>query len=173
MAEKLYYSMGEVAEMFDVNPSLLRHWETQFSQLRPRRNRKGNRLYTPQDVELLKRIYHLVKEQGMTLDGARRALKRRVAAGNADRDAELLERLQRVRALLEEVREELKEEPEEPSVRPASPVSAGVSENAFRTDGSDGATPPVGETRRPGVPRRDRSGALDDDPFACYEQTLF
>ena len=81
MAEKLYYSMGEVAEMFDVNQSLIRHWESQFSVLRPKRNKKGNRLFTPQDVENLKRIYHLVKECGMTLEGAKRAM-RRIARAN-------------------------------------------------------------------------------------------
>ena len=79
MAEKLYYSMGEVAEMFDVNQSLIRHWESQFSVLRPKRNKKGNRLFTPQDVENLKRIYHLVKECGMTLEGAKRAMRRQPA----------------------------------------------------------------------------------------------
>ncbi len=110
MAEKLFYSMGEVAEMFDVNASLLRHWETQFSVLRPKRNKKGNRLYTPADVENLKLIYHLVKERGMTLDGARKALKETRGTGSAPRDMELLERLQRIRAMLLEVRQELKSE---------------------------------------------------------------
>ena len=108
MAEKLYYSMGEVAEMFDVRPSLLRHWESQFAVLRPKRNKKGNRLFTPQDVENLKLIYHLVKERGMTLDGARKALRSRRADKGVSRDAELMERLQRIRALLLEVREDLK-----------------------------------------------------------------
>ena len=108
MAEKLFYSMGEVAEMFDVNASLLRHWETQFSVLRPKRNKKGNRLYTPADVENLKQIYHLVKERGMTLDGARKALKESRGIGDVPRDMELLERLQRIRAMLLEVRQELK-----------------------------------------------------------------
>ena len=108
MAEKLYYSMGEVAEMFDVNQSLIRHWESQFSVLRPKRNKKGNRLFTPQDVENLKRIYHLVKERGMTLEGAKRAMRRQPAGDAADRSGELLERLQRIRALLVEVREDLK-----------------------------------------------------------------
>ena len=75
MAEKLFYSMGEVAEMFDVNASLIRHWESQFSVIRPKRNKKGNRLFSPQDVENLKLIYHLVKERGMTLEGAKKALK--------------------------------------------------------------------------------------------------
>ena len=107
MAEKLYYSMGEVAEMFDVNTSLIRHWESQFSILRPKRNKKGNRLFSPQDVENLKLIYHLVKERGMTLEGARKALRKGPAGSGVDRDAELMERLQRIRALLVEVREDL------------------------------------------------------------------
>lgn len=108
MAEKLYYSMGEVAEMFDVRPSLLRHWESQFAVLRPKRNKKGNRLFTPQDVEHLKQIYHLVKECGMTLEGAKRAMRGQRAGKGVSRDVELMERLQRIRALLVEVREELK-----------------------------------------------------------------
>lgn len=70
MAKKLFYSMGEVAEMFDVNASLIRFWETKFDILRPQKNKKGNRLFSPADVENLKLIYHLVKERGMTLDGA-------------------------------------------------------------------------------------------------------
>ena len=106
MAEKLFYSMGEVAEMFDVNPSLLRYWEEQFPALKPKRNRKGNRHYTPEDVELLKQIYHLVKERGMRLEGARKAMKGSTRA--IPRDTELLERLQRIRSALVEVREELK-----------------------------------------------------------------
>ena len=141
MAEKLYYSMGEVAEMFDVRPSLLRHWESQFAVLRPKRNKKGNRLFTPQDVENLKLIYHLVKERGMTLDGARKALRSRRADKGVSRDAELMERLQRIRALLLEVREDLKADEgevvavaddfaaEEPSVTPVAahtPVPSGT-----------------------------------------------
>ena len=101
--------MGEVAEMFDVNASLIRHWESQFSVIRPKRNKKGNRLFSPQDVENLKLIYHLVKERGMTLEGAKKALKQKPATeGGVQRDAELMERLQRIRALLVEVREDLK-----------------------------------------------------------------
>ena len=111
MAEKLFYSMGEVAELFDVNQSLIRHWEKQFDVLRPKRNKKGNRLFSPQDVEYLKQIYHLVKERGMTLDGARKALRRHRADSGVPRDAELMERLQRIRSMLVEVREQLKETP--------------------------------------------------------------
>ena len=108
MADKLFYSMGEVAEMFDVNTSLIRHWESQFSILRPKRNKKGNRLFSPEDVENLKMIYHLVKERGMTLEGAKKALRKAPSESGVDRDAELMERLQRIRARLVEVREDLK-----------------------------------------------------------------
>lgn len=111
MAEKLFYSMGEVSELFDVNQSLIRHWEKQFDVLRPKRNKKGNRLFSPQDVEYLKLIYHLVKERGMTLEGARKALRRHRPDSGVPRDAELMERLQRIRSLLVEVREQLKESP--------------------------------------------------------------
>ena len=114
MAEKLIYTMGEVAEMFDVNQSLLRHWEKQFGNvLKPKRNKKGNRLFSPQDVEQLKLIYHLVKERGMTLEGARKALRQHRPERAVPRDVELMERLQRIRSLLAEVREELKTTPGE------------------------------------------------------------
>ena len=104
----MFYTMGEVSEMFDVNQSLIRHWERQFSVLKPKRNKKGNRLFSPQDVEYLKLIYHLVKERGMTLDGARKALRQHRADSGMPREVELMERLQRIRSLLVEVREELK-----------------------------------------------------------------
>ena len=125
MAERLFYSMGEVSEMFDVNPSLLRHWETQFSILRPKRNKKGNRLYSPADVEHLKLIYHLVKERGMTLEGARKALKESRGRQEVPRDLELLERLQRVRAMLVEVKTELYAEADELLPSPDETAAAG------------------------------------------------
>ena len=106
--EKMFYSMGEVSEMFDVKPSLLRFWEGEFDILKSKRNKKGNRLFTPADVENLKLIYHLVKERGMTLEGAKRAMKRNRRGSGLSRDAELLERLQKVRAELAEVRDGLK-----------------------------------------------------------------
>ena len=105
--KKIYYSMGEVAEMFDVSAALIRHWESQFDCIKPHRNKKGNRMFTEADVERLKQIYHLVKERGMTLKGANKALKRG-STNEIVRDTELLERLQRIRAALVEVREELK-----------------------------------------------------------------
>jgi len=72
---KLYYSIGEVAELFNVAPSLIRFWEKEFEALKPKKNKKGNRLFTPEDIVNLKVIYNLVKEQGLTLDGAKKYLK--------------------------------------------------------------------------------------------------
>ena len=72
---KLYYSIGEIAEMFEVNASLIRFWEKEFPILKPKKNRKGNRLFTTKDIDNLKLIYHLVKERGFTLEGARKKLK--------------------------------------------------------------------------------------------------
>ena len=103
---KLYYSISEVARMFDVNESLLRFWEKEFPQLRPKKGGRGIRQYRKEDIETVKLIYHLVKERGMTLDGARRALKGGGMPGVA-RDMELLERLQSIRAQLVEVRKNL------------------------------------------------------------------
>ena len=102
---KLLYSMGEVTEMFDVNASLIRYWESKFDCIRPHKNKKGNRLFTASDVENLKLIYHLVKEKGMTLEGANMAMKRR--GKSVQRDVSILERLQNIRAMLLEVRESL------------------------------------------------------------------
>ncbi len=107
----MFYSMGEIAEMFDVKPSLLRHWEAKFDILRPHKNKKGNRMFTPEDVENLKLIYHLVKERGMTLAGAAQYLKNGIT-DTMRRDMELLDRLQKIRAELVEVREQLKDVPD-------------------------------------------------------------
>ena len=102
---KLLYSMGEVTEMFDVNASLIRYWESKFDCIKPHKNKKGNRMFTASDVENLKLIYHLVKEKGMTLEGANMAMKRR--GKSVQRDVSILERLQNIRAMLVEVRESL------------------------------------------------------------------
>ncbi len=74
-AEKLYFSIGELAKAFDVNASLIRFWDKEFDILKPKKNAKGNRQFTQEDVKNLKLIYHLVKERGFTLDGARTHLK--------------------------------------------------------------------------------------------------
>ncbi len=73
--EKLYYTIGEVADMFRVNTSLIRFWEKEFEILKPKKNNKGNRTFTPKDIEHIRLIYHLVKEKGMTLKGAKENIK--------------------------------------------------------------------------------------------------
>lgn len=105
---KLLYSMGEVTEMFDVNASLIRYWESKFDCIKPHKNKKGNRMFTPSDIENLKLIYHLVKEKGMTLEGANNTMKRR--GKSVKRDVSILERLQNIRAMLVEVRDSLGED---------------------------------------------------------------
>jgi len=75
LPEKRYYNIGEVAEAFSVNTSLIRFWEKEFDVLQPKKNAKGNRKFTPEDVKNLELIYHLVKERGFTLDGAKTHLK--------------------------------------------------------------------------------------------------
>ncbi len=105
MADKLYYTMGEVAEMLCVSPTLLRFWEKRFDCVKPRKNKKGNRLFSSEDVRILKTIYHLVKERGMTLAGAEKQL--RGGRDGLERDMEISERLASIRAVLVEVRNEL------------------------------------------------------------------
>ena len=73
--DKRYYSIGEVAKSFDVNASLIRFWDKEFDILKPKKNAKGNRMFTPEDVKNLQLIYHLVKERGFTLEGAKTHLK--------------------------------------------------------------------------------------------------
>jgi DNA-binding transcriptional MerR regulator len=72
---KLYYTIGEVAVIFDVNASLIRFWEKEFDIIKPKKNKKGNRLFTLEDIDNFKVIYNLVKEQGLTLEGAKKYLK--------------------------------------------------------------------------------------------------
>ncbi|SRR5690606_7306571 len=75
LPQKLYYSIGEVAVAFGVNQSLIRFWDKEFDILKPKKNAKGNRMFTPEDIKNLKLIYHLVKERGFTLEGAKIHLK--------------------------------------------------------------------------------------------------
>lgn len=75
LPDKRYYSIGEISKAFNVNTSLIRFWEGEFDILKPKKNAKGNRKFTPEDVHNLKLIYHLVKERGFTLEGAKTHLK--------------------------------------------------------------------------------------------------
>ncbi|MBI1286653.1 MAG: MerR family transcriptional regulator [Flavobacteriales bacterium] len=102
---KLYYSIGEVAKMFDVNASLIRFWEKEFDILKPKKNKKGNRLFTQKDVDNLKVIYHLVKERGFTLDGAKKKLREN--KGDTIQNEEIVERLKEIRSFLIELRDNL------------------------------------------------------------------
>lgn len=113
-SKKIYYTVGELSEMFDVNDSLIRYWESQFDIIKPVRNKKGNRLFRAADVENFKLIYHLVKERGMTLDGAKRALRRGsiVSGSSLERDSKIMERLEHLRSMLIDVKAVLKEQSE-------------------------------------------------------------
>lgn len=183
MAEKLFYSMGEVAEMFDVRQSLIRYWGEQFDALKPKRNKKGNRMFTPEDVETLKLIYHLVKERGMTLDGARRALKtRRHADESVPRDVELLDRLQRLKAMLLQVREQIGGEEgatiidgddaaDEPAAEPEKSKS-GRGRKAAKAD-AESAAPSESAGKTVGDSAEQPAPAKEERPLPFYEQTLF
>nr|WP_319401497.1 MerR family transcriptional regulator [uncultured Carboxylicivirga sp.] len=103
--EKLYYSIGEVADMFEVNTSLIRFWEKEFDVIKPHKNKKGNRMFTPKDIENFHLIYHLVKEKGMTLKGAQKKLKEN--RDDTVHDFEVVSKLKEIRELLIEVRDNI------------------------------------------------------------------
>jgi DNA-binding transcriptional MerR regulator len=94
---KLYYTMGEVSKMFDVNPSLIRFWEKEFDSIQPKKNKKGNRLFTSEDIENFRKIYDLVKQKGFTLQGAKATLKKAGAEQLAIEKSALLEKLRGIR----------------------------------------------------------------------------
>ena len=98
--DKLYYSIGEVSEMFDVSRSLLRYWENEFAFLTPRKNRKGDRLFTKENIQQIQIIYNLVKERGFTLDGAKQELKKE--KGPLSEQADLVDRLKVIQSRLKD-----------------------------------------------------------------------
>lgn len=103
--EKLYYSIGEVAEMFEVNTSLIRYWEKEFDIIKPKKNRKGNRYFTISDIENFRLIYHLVKERGMTLKGAQKKLSDNKT--ETTQNFEIIKSLTAIRQQLTELHENL------------------------------------------------------------------
>jgi DNA-binding transcriptional MerR regulator len=105
--EKIFYSIGEVAEMVGENQSLIRYWENQFDALKPQKNKKGTRLFSKEDIETVKLIHHLVKVRGLTLKGAQQKLKdnREETINNY----EIVQRLNDVRQQLIEIRDELQD----------------------------------------------------------------
>jgi DNA-binding transcriptional MerR regulator len=104
--EKKYFSIGEVAQELGVATSLIRFWEREFDIIKPKKNRKGNRQFTQQDVKSVKLIYHLVKEKGYTLQGARDFIEQGGPEGVSEKMA-LIDSLKKVRAFLVKVRNEL------------------------------------------------------------------
>jgi len=105
--EKVIFTIGEVAEMIGENTSLIRYWENQFDALKPQKNKKGNRLFTKDDIDLVKLIHHLVKERGLTLKGAKQKLKENKE--ETIHNYEIVKRLQLVREELMGIRDALDE----------------------------------------------------------------
>ncbi|MDC0204531.1 MerR family transcriptional regulator [Flavobacteriales bacterium] len=102
--EKLFYTIGETAKIFNVNVSLIRFWEKEFTILKPKKNKKGNRLFTKKDIENLQIIYHLVKERGFTLGGAKTKLKENKK--DTIDNIEIVNRLKEIRGFLVKLKEE-------------------------------------------------------------------
>ena len=103
--QKQYYSMGEVVKMFRINASLIRFWENQFDILQPKKNKKGDRFFRPEDVKNLHLIYHLLRQRKYTLEGAKEYLKDGYAV--ADKKFEMMQSLQKIRNFLLEIRASL------------------------------------------------------------------
>jgi DNA-binding transcriptional MerR regulator len=103
--EKLYYSIGEVAKMFTVNTSLIRFWEKEFDIIKPKKNKKGNRFFTKQDIDNFHLIYHMVKEKGMTLNGAKKKLKENKE--DTSNNFEVIKALNQIKNLLLEIKDNL------------------------------------------------------------------
>jgi DNA-binding transcriptional MerR regulator len=123
-SRKLYYSIGEVARLFHVNESNLRFWEKEFPKvIKPKKNAKGTRFYTKEDIESIRLVYFLVKEKGMTLEGARKRLNEEKKGMTAQ--FELAQRLKRIKAELLKLQDELgrpKTEAEEPVEEPIASI---------------------------------------------------
>jgi DNA-binding transcriptional MerR regulator len=103
--EKLYYSIGEVAEILDVPVSTVRFWENEFEILKPMKNKKGNRLFTPLDIKNLRIIHHLVKEEGMTLSGAKKKLSEKW--DETDHKFEIAESLGKIKSMLLDIKDSM------------------------------------------------------------------
>ena len=104
---KLYYTIGEVAEMVEEEAHVLRYWETEFDRLRPRKNRAGKRVYTKDDIDIVFRIRHLLRDEKFTIDGARQALKKEKADAKAVPDS--VQELHEIRSFLQKMLDRVKE----------------------------------------------------------------
>lgn len=103
--EKKYHSIGEVAAIFKVNTSLIRFWETEFDSVSPKKNKKGVRQFTTQDIDSIRVIYHLVKERGFTLQGAKDKIKGERA--KIQDNLEAIDALKKVKGFLVQLKDEL------------------------------------------------------------------
>ncbi len=103
--EKLYYTIGEIATIFEVNTSLIRYWEKEFQKLSPKKNKKGDRVFTKEDIEDIRLIYHLLKERGYTIEGAKVILK--TQGKRAKNTLEAIDSLKRVKTFLQELSSQL------------------------------------------------------------------
>lgn len=103
-SNRLYYSVKEVAAHFNVNESLLRFWETEFDTINPRKTEGGTRQYTQEDIENIAMVYHLVKDKGMTLEGARQTLRQK--RDETTRRVRVIEKLERIKKELEDLERE-------------------------------------------------------------------
>ena len=99
--QKRYYTIGEVAEMFGVSKSLIRFWESEFALLKPHKNHKGDRRFTPENIEQMRTIYELVKERGFTLEGAKKEIAR-LKKQNREKE-KIVGRLKKLRSFLEDL----------------------------------------------------------------------
>tara|TARA_B110000459_G_scaffold88916_1_gene99550 strand:+ start:4011 stop:4337 length:327 start_codon:yes stop_codon:yes gene_type:complete len=104
LPEKRYYSIGEVAKAFNVNPSLLRFWEKEFEEIKPKKKQSGNRKYTSENVLIIQFIYHLIKEKGLTLQGAKKQLRLKK---NGNPKEEILAKLERIKDSLNQLMDKL------------------------------------------------------------------
>jgi DNA-binding transcriptional MerR regulator len=105
--ERKYYNIGDVAAMFNVATSLIRYWETEFDNIAPRKNTKGNRLYTLKDIESIRQVYHLVKEKGYTLQGAKEYIRTHKSQGTNTPQQVAVEKLKTIKSFLEELHRKL------------------------------------------------------------------
>ncbi|WP_425077262.1 MerR family transcriptional regulator [Psychroserpens sp. S379A] len=105
LPEKRYYGIGEVAKAFGVNTSLIRFWEKEFDVIKPKKNAKGNRKFTPEDIKNLQFIYHLVKERGFTLEGAKTHLKE--GKKQTLNNFEIISKLEGIKAQLIKIKSQL------------------------------------------------------------------
>ena len=105
LPEKRYYNIGEIAKAFNVNPSLLRFWEKEFKEINPKKKKGGSRKYTPEDVVTIQKIHHLLKEKGLTIEGAKKQLKLKNLA--EDKNLVVIQKLEQLKSQLHQLKENL------------------------------------------------------------------